>query len=32
MLVLIGVALMTGLWSTWTQSLQSFIGGFVTVI
>lgn len=32
MLVLIGLALMTGLWTTWTQSLQGFIGGFVTVI
>ncbi|ROS26271.1 cytochrome c biogenesis CcdA family protein [Cellulomonas sp. PhB150] len=32
MLVLIGVALMTGLWTTWTQGLQGLIGGFVTVI
>lgn len=32
MLVLIGLALMTGLWTTWTQSLQGLIGGFVTVI
>lgn len=32
MLVLIGVALMTGLWTAWTQSLQGLIGGFVTVI
>lgn len=32
MLVLIGIALMTGVWTQWTQSLQSIIGGFVTVI
>lgn len=32
MLLVIGIALMTGLWTAWTQSLQSFIGGFVTII
>lgn len=32
MLILIGIALMTGLWTTWTQSVQGLIGGFVTVI
>lgn len=32
MLVLIGIALITGLWNAWTQSLQGLIGGFVTVI
>ncbi|WP_307844421.1 cytochrome c biogenesis CcdA family protein [Actinotalea solisilvae] len=32
MLILIGAALMTGLWNTWTQSLQALIGGFVTVV
>lgn len=32
MLVLIGIALMTGLWTAWTRSLQGLIGGFVTVI
>ena len=32
LLVLIGVALVTGLWTTWTTSLQGWIGGFATVI
>lgn len=32
LLVLIGVALVTGLWTTWTTSLQGWIGGFVTVV
>ncbi|GIG28075.1 cytochrome c biogenesis CcdA family protein [Cellulomonas marina] len=32
LLVLIGLALVTGMWGRWTQSLQSLIGGFVTVI
>ncbi|WP_374199124.1 hypothetical protein [Actinotalea ferrariae] len=32
MLVLIGLALITGLWGVWTQTLQSLIGGFVTVV
>lgn len=32
LLVLIGLALITGVWANWTQSLQSLIGGFVTVI
>lgn len=32
MLLIIGLALITGLWDRWTQSLQGLIGGFVTVI
>ncbi len=32
LLVLIGLALVTGLWTTWTTSLQGWIGGFVTVV
>ena len=32
MLVVIGLALVTGLWGAWTQSLQGFIGGFRTVV
>lgn len=31
-LVLVGLALVTGLWGTWTQSLQGLIGGFETVV
>ncbi|MBD5785539.1 sulfite exporter TauE/SafE family protein [Cellulosimicrobium terreum] len=32
MLVVIGLALVTGLWTTWTTALQGWIGGFVTVV
>ncbi|WP_412869259.1 cytochrome c biogenesis CcdA family protein [Cellulomonas sp. 179-A 4D5 NHS] len=32
LLVLIGLALATGLWSAWTQSLQGLIGGFQTAV
>jgi cytochrome c-type biogenesis protein len=32
LLVLIGLALVTGLWGTWTGALQGWIGGFVTVV
>ncbi len=32
LLVLIGLALVTGLWTTWTTSLQGWIGGYVTVV
>ncbi|MGP7959632.1 cytochrome c biogenesis CcdA family protein [Sanguibacter sp. A247] len=32
MLVLIGIALVTGLWSGWTQSLAGLVGGFETVL
>ncbi len=32
LLVLIGVALVTGLWGTVTTALQGWIGGFVTVV
>lgn len=32
LLVLIGVALVTGLWASWTQSLAGLIGGFETVL
>ncbi len=32
LLVLIGLALVTGLWTTLTTSLQGWIGGFVTVV
>ncbi|MEU2199735.1 cytochrome c biogenesis protein CcdA [Isoptericola sp. NPDC019482] len=32
LLVLVGLALVTGLWSTWTSQLQGWIGGFVTVV
>jgi cytochrome c-type biogenesis protein len=32
LLVLIGLALVTGLWGTWTAALQGWIGGFVTVV
>ncbi len=31
-LVVIGLALVTGLWSTWTQAIQGLIGGFETVV
>lgn len=31
-LLLVGVALVSGLWSLWTQSLQGLIGGFQTVL
>ncbi|MBD8079484.1 cytochrome c biogenesis CcdA family protein [Cellulosimicrobium arenosum] len=32
LLVVIGTALVTGLWGTWTTALQGWIGGFVTVV
>ena len=32
MLILIGLALVTGLWAAWTQSLQGLIGGFTTIV
>ena len=32
MLILIGLALVTGFWGMWTQSLQGLIGGFETVV
>ncbi|WGW14107.1 cytochrome c biogenesis protein CcdA [Saxibacter everestensis] len=32
MLIVIGVLLVSGLWTTWVASLQGMIGGFVTVI
>lgn len=32
LLVLVGLALVTGLWSTWTSQLQGWIGGFATVV
>ncbi len=32
MLIAIGLALVTGLWSSWTQSMAGFISGFETVI
>lgn len=31
-LVLVGIALVTGLWGVWTHSLQGLIGGFETVV
>ncbi len=31
-LVLVGLALVTGLWGAWTASLQGLIGGFETVV
>ncbi len=31
-LVLVGLALVTGLWGTWTQSIQGLIGGFEPVV
>ena len=31
-LVLVGLALVSGLWGVWTQSLQGLIGGFRTVV
>ncbi|MGF0115642.1 cytochrome c biogenesis CcdA family protein [Promicromonospora sp. Marseille-Q5078] len=32
LLVLVGLALVTGLWASWTSQLQGWIGGFVTVV
>jgi cytochrome c-type biogenesis protein len=32
LLVLVGLALVTGLWSAWTSQLQGWIGGFGTVV
>ncbi|WP_069386348.1 cytochrome c biogenesis CcdA family protein [Cellulosimicrobium cellulans] len=32
LLVVIGLALVTGLWGTWTGAIQGWIGGFVTVV
>ena len=32
LLVLVGLALVTGVWGWWTQSLQGLIGGFVPVV
>ena len=32
LLVLIGLALVTGLWTSWTSQLQGWISGFVTVV
>ena len=32
MLIVIGLALVSGLWGTWTQSLQGLIGGFEPVV
>jgi len=32
LLVLVGLALVTGLWSTWTSQLQGWISGFATVV
>ncbi|WP_043604025.1 cytochrome c biogenesis CcdA family protein [Cellulomonas carbonis] len=31
-LVVVGLALVSGLWSLWTQSLQGLVGGFETVV
>ena len=31
-LVLVGLALVSGLWGAWTQSLQGLVGGFETVL
>lgn len=31
-LVLVGLALVTGVWGAWTQSLQGLVGGFETVV
>lgn len=31
-LVLVGLALVTGVWAAWTQSLQGLVGGFETVV
>src|SRR5690606_24130448 len=31
-LVLVGLALVTGVWGAWTSSLQGLIGGFETVV
>ena len=31
-LVLVGIALVSGLWASWTQSLQGLIGGFEPVV
>ncbi|KLN36254.1 cytochrome C biogenesis protein [Cellulosimicrobium cellulans F16] len=32
LLVLIGLALVTGLWTTWTSTMQGWIDGYVTVV
>ena len=32
LLVLVGLALVTGLWTAWTQSLQGLVAGFVPVV
>ena len=32
LLVVIGLALVTGLWGAWTQSLQGLVGGFAPVV
>lgn len=32
LLVVIGLALVSGVWGTWTSQLQGWIGGFVTVV
>ena len=32
LLVLIGLALVTGLWATWTTTMQGWIDGYVTVV
>ena len=32
LLVIVGLALVSGLWGVWTQSLQGLIGGFETVV
>jgi cytochrome c-type biogenesis protein len=32
LLVLVGLALVTGLWAAWTSQLQGWIGGFATVV
>jgi cytochrome c-type biogenesis protein len=32
MLIVIGIALVTGLWGTWTQSLQGLVSGFEPVV
>ena len=32
LLVLIGLALVTGLWTTWTTTMQGWIDGYVTVV
>jgi len=32
LLILIGLALVSGLWGAWVRSLQGLIGGFETVV